>query len=392
VPSRRVVYLCPSYGTYWVQIFDSFNNRMGKDFTVVTQSIQDVVNAKIAQGLGDFQRKVVAGGRISISGRNSDKGRGTPFGLNIAPALPWALLRIRPQVVIANNFGLWSLAAIVMGYPTVLFWEGTNHTERTVRPWRIRLRRWMAQKACAFVVNGSAAMKYLCDELYVPKTKIFVGSLCSDPPPKDFSFEKCRDKAVGRQPEFLFVGRLVHGKGVDHLLRAAALQLETQIDSSNFTVTIVGEGPQRQELEKLVDTLGIGHVTRFVGAVHPNEIWKYYYEADVFVLPTLQDNWPLVVLEAMSVGLPILLSRFAGSLPDLILEGKNGYGFTPSDHSYLASLMTKYINNPDLIVEHGRMSLTISEKYDANRSVDAFLQATSLAMRERDYRTPAVRK
>lgn len=392
MPNGRVVYLCPSYGTYWVQIFDSFNKRIGKDFTVVTQSMQDVVNAKLAQGLGDFQRKIVAGGRISISGRNSDKGRGTPFGLNIAPTLPWALLRIRPQVVIANNFGLWSLAAIVMGYPTVLFWEGTNHTERTVRPWRMRLRHWMAQKARAFVVNGSAAMNYLCDELHVPRKRVFVGSLCADPPPIDFSFEKCRDMSPVSQTAFLFVGRLVRGKGVDHLLQASALQLETATDSSNFTVTIVGDGPQKEELEKLADNLGIDHLTRFVGAVHPNEIWEYYYEADVFVLPTLQDNWPLVVLEAMSVGLPILLSRFAGSLPDLILEGRNGHGFTPSDHSYLASLMSDYINNPDSVVEHGRMSLKISERYNANRSVEAFMQAASLAMREDEHITPVERR
>ena len=377
---HNIVYLCPSYSTYWVQLFDSFDRKLGPNFTVITQSVHDAINARIAQGKGRFQREILAGRRISLADGKSEEGNGTPFGLNIAPALPLALLRLRPRVVIANNFGLWPLAAILMGYKTVLFWEGTRHTERTVRPWRRRLRRWMARRAGAFVVNGSAARDYLTNELDVATDRVFIGSLCADSPPDSMRVPVHARRQPKESINFLFVGRLIRGKGVDHLLHAAASVMSRPEYAGSMRITILGDGPQRAELEILADELGLASAVEFVGLVHPDAIWTHYEGADVFVLPTLHDNWPLVVMEAMSVGLPVLLSERAGSLPDLIVDGKNGHGFDPEDHDELAQMIRGYIDHPDKIVEHGRNSLRIVKRYSPDRSVQAFIDATTRAL------------
>lgn len=375
---RRVVYLCPSFAPYWVQIFDAIADRVGSNFTVVTQSMQSATNARLAQSMGRFERRVLRGTRLSIAGRSSEHGEGTPFGLNIAPALPIALMQLQPQVVIANNFSLWTLASIRMGYPTIIFWEGTHHTERTVRGWRFRLRRWMAGRAGAFVVNGSAARAYVHESLSVPQDRIFEGGLCCANPPDELVL-RTLERPDGDVINYVCVSRLIKGKGIDHLLRAAALLRQDDATDRPFTVTIVGDGPEREALLRLSRELGLDDIVTFEGAVHPDAIWQYYAQAHVKVLPTLQDNWPLVALEAMTMGLPLLLSRYAGSHHDLVQEGSNGYAFDPEDHGRLAELMAVYSRQPQHIISQGRKSLDIVRKYDADRAATAFMQALRMA-------------
>ena len=92
----------------------------------------------------------------------------------------------------------------------------------------------------------------------------------------------------------------------------------------------------------------------------------------MFVLPTLQDNWPLVVPEAMSMGMPILLSQYAGSVPDLIRSGENGYSFDPNKPKELASLMAQYIQERDLILRHGQKSVELVRDYHPTRVAETF--------------------
>lgn len=376
----RLAFLCPSFHPYWVQIFDLLDNQLGENFTVVTQSVHSAGNAEIAQSMGRFRRKVVMGRRLSISDRKSELGRGTPFGLNIAPTLPLTLLRLRPQVVISSNFGLWTLAALIMKYPTVIFWEGTHHTERTVGDWRHRLRKWMGRRAGSFVVNGTAARAYLHERLGVDNRRIFIGSLCAEKPPLNFRSAARIRSAPDAEINFLFVGRLIKGKGVDHLLYAAKSLQQAGGRRSNFRLTIVGGGPERLAVEKLAEQLGIGDRVRFTGQAHPASVWQHYLDGDVFVLPTLHDNWPLVALEAMSMGLPVLLSNHAGSQPDVVHHDQNGFGFNPSDHDELAALMARYLLDPDLVRRHGDYSLVISDSFRPERAVQAFIEASEAAI------------
>ena len=376
----RVVYLCPSFAPYWVQIFDAIADRVGSQFTVITQSMQSGTNARLAQSMGRFERRIIPGGRVSLGEQVSERGAGTPFGLNLAPSLPFALMQLRPQAVIANNFSLWTLASIWMRYRTVIFWEGTHHTERTVRRWRHRLRRWMARRAGAFVVNGSAAKAYLRDTLSVPESRIFEGGLCCSRPPEDVVLRQNHQLDAGIV-NFICVSRLIKGKGIDHLLRAVALARQRKLVDGSIRFTIVGEGPEHDALSSLARKLGIAELVSFEGAVHPDEIWRFYARADVKILPTLQDNWPLVVLEAMTMGLPVLLSRYAGSHQDLVVDGVNGYSFDPEDHSRLAELIATYSKHPDTISTHGDASYGLVRKYDAERAATAFMNALQCATR-----------
>ena len=378
MPVTRLTQLCPSFLPYWVPIFDELSSNVGQQYTVITQSAQSMTFAKKSQEIGSFRRKIITGMRIALADGKANQGLGTPMGLNIAPSLPFHLIKLDPQVVIASNFGLWSMISIVMRYPTVIFWEGTLHTERTVRSWRKHIRVWMAQRAYSFVVNGEAAKEYLITELGVPLEKIFVGGLCAEPPPKQGTSTSARKYESESTVRFVCTGQLIKRKGVAYLIRAVA-HLNARFPPGSFELVILGDGPEREHLVELAARTKSDEQIRFVGKVPPDKVWDYYGSAHVFVLPTLQDNWPLVVPEAMSAGLPVLVSKFAGSVPDLIREGVNGNSFDPHDPADIAVKMGRYITDPSLIERHGRNSLRIVSPYTPSRVANVYLDAVAYA-------------
>jgi glycosyltransferase involved in cell wall biosynthesis len=377
VTARRVVYLSPTSAPYRVPVLETLYRCIGEGFTVVMLRHPRLDISRVALGMGTFPRRIIKGLSFSLS-RLGDRGQATPLCLFLSPSLPLVLTSLKPEVVISNNFNLWTLTSILMGYPTVLFWEGTHHTERTVGPWRMRLRRWIGSRAKAFVVNGILSSNYLTEAVGVPGDRIIEGGMCPQPPPAHI-----RPGPRTLRPEdplrCLFVGRLIAGKGVPHLLRAAQLLDRRLRNEGQFEILLLGDGPERSRYENLAQELGIRNRVHFAGYVSPGQVWRYYEQAHVFVLPTLQDNWPLVVPEAMSMGLPMLLSKYAGSVPDLIREGENGHSFDPEDHEFLASHLEEYVRNPDLIRRHGERSLEIVSSYNPERAANALLWAVAKA-------------
>ena len=370
----RVAFLSPSFYPYRVPVFDELSRHFGGGFIVVASRFQRHPNSIRAQEMGEFSRIVLGGRHFQISRRHIE-GVETPFGVTFSPALATTLWRARPNAVVSTNFGAWTLTALAMGYPTVISWEGTEHTERTVGRRRLALRRWMARKAKAFVVNGTLSRRYLTECLGVPAHKISEGGMSAERPPEDFLPIGARSVAPDRKVRFLFVGRLIQGKGVDHLAAAASVLRRQLSNEDSFEVVVLGDGPERLRLAELAGDLAKEHRFSLLGAVAPTSVWAHYVDAHVFVLPTLQDNWPLVVAEAMSMGLPILLSNRAGSVPDLVVPGENGYVFDPEDHDELASKMRVFVDQPELVQVYGARSLELVRPYTPERVARVFIEA-----------------
>ena len=108
----------------------------------------------------------------------------------------------------------------------------------------------------------------------------------------------------------------------------------------NFEIEIVGDGPYREELIGLAENLDVTSYVRFTGTVPYSELPQKYREADIFILPSLAEGMPLVVLEAMGTGLPIIASRVQG-IDELVAEDVNGALFNPGDVDGLAELSHK---------------------------------------------------
>jgi glycosyltransferase involved in cell wall biosynthesis len=242
------------------------------------------------------------------------------------------------------------------------------------------LRRWMAKRASAFVTNGTLARNYIERALGIPAERIFQRGLGPQLPPQHLACVPCAEQPTP-PIQFLFVGEIVSRKGVSHLLHATRLLLERGYSAKDFQVTLLGEGAERTHMEQLSGQLATGDVVHFAGEVPSSEVWKFYRDCDVFVLPTVHDNWPLAAQETMLMAKPILLSKYAGSAADLVHPGENGFTFDPEDHPELARLMARYIEQPMLVTAHGSRSRDIVQAYTPTNVAKSYIKAVDYVLR-----------
>jgi colanic acid/amylovoran biosynthesis glycosyltransferase len=142
----------------------------------------------------------------------------------------------------------------------------------------------------------------------------------------------------------LSVGRLTSAKGQWLLVQAcAALQREC----IEFELTVVGDGPDRTRLTESVSSQDLQGRVRFTGALNQTEVLAELARADVFVLPSLAEGIPVVLMEAMASGVPCVTSPVNG-IPELIEHERNGLLATPGDAEALARQLRRVIGDTGL--------------------------------------------
>jgi len=112
------------------------------------------------------------------------------------------------------------------------------------------------------------------------------------------------------------------------------------------TLTLVGGGTQDESVRRLASELGLQHVT-FVGRVPPEDIWRYYAEADIYLQTPNIDNMPTSVLEAYASGCPVVATN-AGGVPAILTDGQHGLLVPCDDHQAAAAAMCRVIEDPAL--------------------------------------------
>jgi sugar transferase (PEP-CTERM/EpsH1 system associated) len=146
------------------------------------------------------------------------------------------------------------------------------------------------------------------------------------------------------------VGRLQRVKDQATLLRAFAALTNRSADlGRQARLVILGDGPLREELTALVDSLGVGSRTWMPGAVaNVPEIMRTF---DVFVLPSLQEGISNTILEAMASAVPVIATATGGNL-ELVEDGRSGRFFAPGNDAALTALLSEYLARPDYRSEH----------------------------------------
>ncbi|MFA7603257.1 MAG: glycosyltransferase family 4 protein [Novosphingobium sp.] len=134
---------------------------------------------------------------------------------------------------------------------------------------------------------------------------------------------------------FISVGRLSREKGQRGLLEAFAV---VRGRTPGARLVLVGDGPLRAELEALAGELGIADAVRFHGALSEAETLEAIARSDVLVLPSFMEGLPVVIIEAMALGKPVVASGVAG-IPEIVRDGTNGLLVPPSHWRALAEAM-----------------------------------------------------
>lgn len=160
----------------------------------------------------------------------------------------------------------------------------------------------------------------------------------------------------GRGKHLLFVGRFDHVKGLPLLLQAFAALAG---DDPELHLDLVGDGPERADLEKIVAELGLGERVTFHGYHSQAQLRADYARADLFVLTSFAEGIPVVLMEAMSQGVPVVASRITG-IPELVEDGVSGLLYTPGSKEQLVAACKRLMADPDLrnrCAEAGRQTV-----------------------------------
>jgi glycosyltransferase involved in cell wall biosynthesis len=171
--------------------------------------------------------------------------------------------------------------------------------------------------------------------------------------------------APARPPTILYIGRLVPEKGQAVLLEATALLASR---GHVVDVTLAGEGELRLDLERRAERLGIAPQVSFLGAVGQDQLQKLYETASIFCLPSFAEGVPVVLMEAMAMGLPVVSTRITG-IPELVEDGVGGLLVAPGRPDELADRLESLLTDPALRRELGiRGREAVLREFDAERS------------------------
>lgn len=163
------------------------------------------------------------------------------------------------------------------------------------------------------------------------------------------------------------VGRMHRSKDFGNLL-TAMVQVRKRIPA--VWLLLVGDGELRGELESRAQTLGLSSVVTFTGI--RDDVPDILAALDIFVLPSRWEGLPLVVLEAMAAGLPVVATAVGGT-PEVVVDGVTGLLVPPRDPAALAQAITRLLRNPDLRRKMGRAG---RERVTEHFSVEQMVRKT----------------
>lgn len=272
-----------------------------------------------------------------------------------------ALHALKPDLVHTYNIGALDLAPIakLAGVPCVVHAErGRDAADPNGENRRYRsLRRWMSPFIARWLPVSRDLESWLVNSVGIDQVKVFYA-------PNGVDVERFGpgpDAARGRPllGDFashgtlliMNVGRLDPIKDQEGLLDAFDLLCKSDKPfASRLRLAIVGEGPERPALERHIARLELAGQVRLLG--NRNDVPALLGEANIFVLSSIAEGMPGVVLEAMASGLPVVATKVGGTV-ELVVDGETGVLVAASNPAELAAALNRYCRDPELRRRHG---------------------------------------
>jgi 1,2-diacylglycerol 3-alpha-glucosyltransferase len=258
---------------------------------------------------------------------------------------------------------------------------------------RLRLKEWLKRRVIhrfsAALCGGTSHRNYL-EQLGMDPEKIFLGYDAVDN--RYFRQEATRARQnFGKHrhlpgledstPFFLASARFIKRKNLGTLL-IAYQQYRAEVKRMGYgpwRLVILGDGEERSNYVRLIRGNELEGVT-LAGFRQIEELPAYYGLAKVFIHPAVQEQWGLVVNEAMASGLPVLVSGRCGCVPDLICNGENGFIFDPDNTAELAELMQRTSSGQVDLAAMGRAARAHISHWGPERFAEGLYGALQVAL------------
>jgi 1,2-diacylglycerol 3-alpha-glucosyltransferase len=370
-----VAVLFSNYGPYHFARINSFQ-------TVCSQLGWDLVGIELARSEAEYQWKTKAENlpykMISVV---SDRQLESAKSGQVFSNLNNVLNQTRPDVIAIAGYArpamlcalLWS---IWNRKPAILF-SASNENDAPRIWWREMFKSLLIKQYRAALAGGEPQKRYLL-KLGMPADAVFVGYDVVG----NNSFHPKHIKSLPRplnKPFFLTINRFVPKKNLGFLISCYAAYRQIAGNKA-WDLVICGDGPLRPQIEQQISDLSLEEWTHLPGFLQQDEMLPYFAHAGSFIHTSTQEQWGLVVNEAMAAGLPVLVSNRCGCFEDLVLEGINGFGFDPENQQELTQLMLKISLEAVNIEAMSQASLQHIQKYSPEYFAQNLMQAVKYSV------------
>jgi glycosyltransferase involved in cell wall biosynthesis len=175
-----------------------------------------------------------------------------------------------------------------------------------------------------------------------------------------------RSLGFGEETVFAWPARLNPVKAVKPFLEAV------RDVPGDYAIAIAGDGPLREDIARLV---GVMPHVRLLGHLWPQELVRLYAAADVLLLPSLFEPYGFVTVEGLWAGLPLLLSDSVGALPEVMVEGENGWVVDAADAEQVRATFVEVLETePAALAAMGKKSLAVAEeRFSSHECAESFV-------------------
>lgn len=261
------------------------------------------------------------------------------------------------------------LAARLARAPFVFTRHHSDHNLRLNKPWHTRIDAWCARNADHVIAVSEATREIMTRVERVPESKITVvyNGMEPLPPPATERVDAVRSALdLNGAPVCLMVARLHEEKGHRFLFDAIPA-IRRQVGPVTFL--LAGDGPLRNELEADVKARGLESCVRFLG--RRNDMSELYSLATVVTLPSLAESFGFAVLEAMSMGKPVVAAA-TGGMPELVRDGEAGLVAPQADGAALGERIVRILRDPEAARRMGEAGKLRSEQFTFERMIRGY--------------------
>jgi 1,2-diacylglycerol 3-alpha-glucosyltransferase len=291
---------------------------------------------------------------------------------------------IKPNVVAIAGYARPAMLAVLLWarlhHTAVILFSETNEHDTKRQFWGEAVKRLLLKQYKSALVGGKPQKRYL-EKLGMASPAIFLGYNVVD----NETFHPNAIRSLPRPlptPYFLAVNRFVPKKNLSFLLACYATYRQLAGEHA-WHLVLCGDGELRSIIEDQIAELNLQNVIHLPGFLQQNELLPYFAHANCFIHASIQEQWGLVVNEAMAARLPVLISKRCGCFEDLVIEGVNGFGFDPKYQQHLTHLMAKMSSGETNLDAMGQAGLDHIQKFSPDYFAQGLIQAVQYALEHR---------